>query len=171
MKMKIQLLILLGKIKNNLEELVNIDKSFSDSLNESESAIALIKDISEFIRNYNSRIDLEPKRLEEIRGRLGAINLLKKKFGGSIHSIIQHRKKIGDEFELAENFSEKISALEKQINIIRISCGEAASILSNKRIDASKKISKQVKEVLNDLGIVNSEFEIKISQSKTDKSE
>ena len=110
----------MGEIKNNLEELVNIDKSFSDSLNESETAIALINDISEFIRNYNSRIDLEPKRLEEIRGRLGAINLLKKKFGGSINSIIQHRKKIGDEYDLAENFSENISLLEKQINIIRI---------------------------------------------------
>ena len=103
-----------------MEELANIDKSFSDSLNESETAIALINDISEFIRNYNSRIDLEPKRLEEIRGRLGAINLLKKKFGGSINSIIQHRKKIGDEFDLAENFSENISSLEKQINLIRI---------------------------------------------------
>ena len=159
----------LGEIKNNLEELLNIDKSFLDSANECESAIALIKDIAEFLRNYNSKIELEPQRLEEIRERLGAINLLKKKFGGSINSIIQHRKKIGEEFELAENFSEKISSLEKQINLIRIDCGEAAAILSKRRIEISKKISKQVQEVLNNLGITNSKFEVRITQTKADK--
>ncbi len=161
---------LLAQIKNNLEDLVNIDKSFNDSLNESESAIALIKDISEFMRNYNSRIDIEPQRLEEIRERLRAINLLKKKFGGSINSILQHRKKIGDEFDLAENFSARISDLEKQIKAIRSNCGEAASNLSKKRIEVSKKISKQVKEVLSNLGIENSKFEVRITQSKAEKS-
>ncbi len=152
-----------------MEELLNIDKSFSDSSNECDSAIALVKDISEFIRNYNSRVDLEPQRLEEIRARLSAINLLKKKFGGSINSIIRHRKKIGDEFELAENFSEKISSLEKQINKIRIECGNSALIISKKRFEISKKLSKDVKQVLSELGIANSKFEVKILQHESDK--
>ena len=159
----------LGKIKNNLEELLNIDKSFSDSVNECESAIALIADIAEFIRNYNSKIDIEPQRLEQIRERLSAINLLKKKFGGSINSIIRHRKKIGDEFDLAENFSEKITSLEKQINLLRISSGDSAAILSKKRIEVSKKISKQVQDILSNLGIANSKFEVRIIQSKAER--
>ncbi|MEO8400085.1 MAG: DNA repair protein RecN [Ignavibacteriaceae bacterium] len=160
---------LLGEIKNKFEELLEIDKSFSDPSNECGTAIALIKDISEFIRNYNSKVELEPQHLEEIRERLSAINLLKKKYGGTVEAIIRYRKKIGGEFELAENFAEKISFLTIQINKIREACGKAAIQLSKKRKEISKKISKEVKEVLSYLGIPDSEFVITIKQLKSDK--
>ncbi len=69
----------LVKIKNRLDELASIDKAFDESNKECESALAVINDISGFIRNYNSKIEMEPERLETIRERLAAISLLKEK--------------------------------------------------------------------------------------------
>ncbi|MCL5028423.1 MAG: DNA repair protein RecN [Bacteroidetes bacterium] len=160
----------LGKIQNELIELSKIDKSFLEISTESESALTLIEDISKFIRDYKSNIDLDPQHLDEIRERLGALTLLKKKYGGSINAVLEHRKKIGAEFDLAENYSENISSLEKQINELRKKCGDAAEILSKKRKEAAKEIQKEVKEALSYLGIPDSEFIVKINQTAAESS-
>ncbi len=154
----------LGKIQNDLSELSKIDKSFLEVLGEIESAKTLVNDISKFVRDYRSKIDLDSQNLEQIRERLGALTLLKKKYGGSIKSILEHREKIGSEFNLAENFSENIQVLENQIKELRVKCGVAAEALSKKRKDSAKKIQKEVKEALSYLGIPDSTFEVKINQ-------
>ena len=159
----------LGDVKNKLIELSKIDERFIEKVNECESAFSLLEDISSFVRSYKDKIEIEPARLEEIRERLGAFNLLKKKFGGSISSVIEHRKKIGAEFELAENFSEKISSLEKEINDVRKECGLTAKKLSAERKIISKKIKKEIEEALKYLGIQDSRFEVGLVNEKADE--
>jgi DNA repair protein RecN (Recombination protein N) len=105
----------LGSVKTKIAELERIDKSFAESLSNFESAFALIREVSSFARSYKEGIDLEPEKLEEVRERIGSINLLKKKYGGSLKSVLKHREKIGNEFDLAENFSVRITELQKQI--------------------------------------------------------
>ena len=156
---------LLGQIQNRLEELVKIDKSFGEINGEFETASTLINDISKYFRDYSSKIDLDPQHLDELRERLGSINLLKKKYGGSLKAVLDYRAKIGKDFELAENYTGSITRLEEQINKLRIKAGAAAEKLSKKRNEAAKKIQKEVKEVLNYLGIENSIFITKIFQT------
>lgn len=157
----------LVKIKNELNELNNIDKSFGESFGECENALALINDIAEFVRNYNSRIDFDSVDTDKKRDRLGAINHLKKKYGGSVSSILEYRARIGNEFDLAENFSDRILSLEKLINNLREKCGAAADVISKKRTGASALISREVKEALAYLGIPDSNFDVRINQNIT----
>jgi DNA repair protein RecN (Recombination protein N) len=156
----------LVKIKNELNDISKIDKSLGETLNECENALALINDISEFVRSYSSKIDLDPADADKKRDRLGAITMLKKKYGGSINALLNYRKRIGEEFELAENFSDNIKSLEVQISILRKECGLSADNVSKKRKQAAALISIEVKEVLAELGIPDSAFEVKISQNK-----
>jgi DNA repair protein RecN (Recombination protein N) len=152
----------LSEVRAKISELVKIDKSLTENLNECDSALEQLGDISNSIRTYKEKIDLEPERLEEIRERLGALTLLKKKYGGSLKSVIDHRNKIGSEFQLAENFSQKISELEKQINKARQECGVIAKKLSFERKSISKKVKKEIEESLKYLGITDSKFEVRI---------
>lgn len=154
------------EIKNNLNQLSSIDKVFLDRAGECESALTLLSDISGFVRSYKDKINLEPEKLDEIRSRLGAFNLLKKKYGGTIDSVIEHRKRIGREYELAENFSLRLNELEKEIDSVRIECGKAASALSAERKKVSTKIKIQIENELKNLGISSPNFEVKISQMK-----
>lgn len=152
----------IADVKNKILELSKIDKSFNDNLNEVDSILASLVDISSFMRSYKDRIDIDPNRLEEIRERLGALNLLKKKYGGSIKSVLEHREKIGAEFELAENFSLKISQLEKKIDDSRKACGLLAKKLSQERKIVSNKIKKEIEDALKYLGIADSVFKVKL---------
>ncbi len=159
----------MGRVRNLLQKLSEIDQSFSDVLSESESALTQIEDISTFVRSYNSKINLDQDEVEGKRERLGAINLLKKKYGGSLKSIIEYRKKIGEEFELAENFSNRISKLSENIFELRKNGGSLAKSLSKKREQAAKLVKKGIEETLKELGIQEPQFKTQIINEQAEK--
>ena len=156
----------LSKIKNDLAELSRIDPTFTESNSECETALTLINDISDNIRKYKANIEIEPDQVEAARERLGAIILLKKKYGGSIESLLELRKKIGEEFQVADNYSESILSLEKKIKAVRENASSAAEKLSKERTRISNKVKKEIELILGELGIPNAKFEVRISQKE-----
>lgn len=154
----------LGEIKNQIEELSEIDSSFIEKLDELKNALTQINDVADFVRSYKDNIDLESGRLKEIRDRLGTFGPLKKKYGGSISAVIEHRKKIGDEFDLVEGFDERLKIYENELKQFRIKAGETAKKISIKRKKAAKEIKKGIEESLKYLGINESIFEVKFDE-------
>jgi DNA repair protein RecN (Recombination protein N) len=150
------------KVKNDLSELSNIDKAFEESSNEAETILALVNDIASFVRSYKSQINLDPTQIDELRERLGAITMLKKKYGGSIKSILEHRKKIGEEFDLADNVSERLEELNKKIKEQRVSTGKLAKNITKKRKETAVKIKKSIIDSLKTLGISHPNFQTNI---------
>ena len=160
---------LLLKARNQLEDLAEIDKTFDDIKNECASAAAIIGELTKFIQSYNSKIEFNPERLEQIRERLGQITLLKKKFGGSLDAVIGHREKIGKEFAMAENFESEIRKLNEYIERERKTCSAAAQRLSAKRRELVSKIGRSVCAELAKLGIANAQFDVKIDNRVVEK--
>ena len=159
----------LSKVRNYLQKLSEIDKTFFDAVSESESALAQVEDISNLVRGYISKLNLDPEEVEEKRERLGTINLLKKKYGGSVKSILEYRKRIGEEFELAENFASKIKELTGNIFELRKRAGSLAKKISIHRTQTSKLVKKGIEETLKELGIPKPEFKTQISNSQAEK--
>ncbi len=153
---------LIVKVKNDLIKLTEIDKSFNESANEAETVLALVNDISSFIRSYKSNVEFKPEHIDDIRDRLGTITLLKKKYGGSIKSILEYRKIIGEKFDLADNISEKINDLQNRLLEQRKNAGTLAFSISKKRKEASEKVKQGVEEYLKELGISQPNFQTKI---------
>lgn len=158
---------LLGETKHKLNQLANIDKTFLESEGECDSALAIVKELANSLRSYKSKIDVDTKEVEAKRERLGSINLLKKKYGGSIAKILDHLEKIKKEFELADNFSEAIVQLEKEILSLKKSAGDSAEKLSAARKKQSVKVEAEVKKVLAQLGIPDAVFKVNITQTET----
>ena len=156
------------KIKNGLNELSGIDKAFEESSNEAETILALVNDISYFIRSYKSRINIDHSQIEELRNRLGSITMLKKKYGGSIKSILAHRKKIGNEFDLADNVAEKLNELNRNLEKQRAAAGSLAKNISDKRKETAGKIRKSITESLKNLGISNPKFQARVINESGD---
>ncbi len=149
-------------VRNQLEDLAQIDRSFEEMHREAASAVAIVAEISNFIQRYNSKIEFNPERLEQIRERLSRLALLKKKYGGSVEAIIRHREQIGREVELAQNFDGELNALETRIEERRAECSAAAQRLSTKRHELVGKINKGIVAELAKLGIGNARFDVVI---------
>ncbi|MDP1678153.1 MAG: DNA repair protein RecN [Bacteroidota bacterium] len=158
------------KARKMLEQLTEIDGTFHESVGEARSAEVIVEELSKQVQNYASRIEFNPERLEKIRERLGALSLLKKKYGGTIDLLIEFRKKIGEEFKFAENFDVELSKLEKELESLRTDCGAKANLLSQKRKEISKKLEQAIISSIADLGIQKAKFTTVIQQRTVDKS-
>jgi DNA repair protein RecN (Recombination protein N) len=161
----------LAKVRNQLKKLAEIDRRFSDAVNESESALAQIEDISRFVRTYNSALSLNREDVEAKRERLGALNMLKKKYGGSVKSVLEYRKKIGEEYELADNFADKIKEMVNAITELGKNAGSIAKKLSEQRSQAAKHVKKGIEETLKELGIPHPEFKTDIKNNQAEVGE
>lgn len=151
----------LSELKNKIVEISKIDGSIKEKLDELNSALEQIKDIGNFMRDYMDKIDMDKNRLEEVRERLGAIYLLKKKYGGSIENVISLKEKIEEELNLVENFSERIENLKREINLIKNKLLKFSLTLSEKRKKEAIKVEKEIVKTLSYLGIADSKFQIK----------
>jgi DNA repair protein RecN (Recombination protein N) len=78
----------LVRVRQQLGELCEIDAAFSDSLSEAKSAVVIVEELAHFVQRYRSHIEFNTERLDEIRDRLGAFTLLKKKYGALLLLIL-----------------------------------------------------------------------------------
>ncbi|NTV46219.1 MAG: DNA repair protein RecN [Chlorobiales bacterium] len=149
--------------RNMLEDLARIDKIFSEAASDAYSAQALVDEINKFVQRYNSRIDFNPERLEELRERLSALNSLRKKYGRTTEELLAYRHQIGEEVQLAENFEEEIQKREQQLQAVQADLSKSAHRLSEKRMQVAKRLSKVIVDELKRLGIPEGQFDVDFS--------
>jgi len=153
-------------VRNQLQDIAGIDTQFAEAAKECASAEAVVSELAKFIQGYNARVEFNPERLDALRDRLGKLALLKRKYGGSVESMLAHREKIGQEVLLAENFNEVIARLRRDLDEARTACGAAAARLSAKRHDTAKKVDGAVGEELARLGVQHARFTTRILQTE-----
>jgi len=145
-------------VRNQLHDLVDIDKQFGAIAEECGSAVAIVAEVTKFIQSYNAGVEFNPARLESLRDRLGRLAHLKKRYGGSLETLLAHRQAIGEEVALAENFDEVLRNLVHEVEHAREECAVHAMRLSSKRKDTARKIDKAIVAELAKLGIQNGKF-------------
>jgi DNA repair protein RecN (Recombination protein N) len=156
----------LASVNRMLEELMKIDKTFEEPMREASSAQVVVGELAKMLQEYRSRIESNPERLEQARERLGNLSLLKKKYGGSLDSILEHRRRIGAEVDLAETFDEALKKLQDDIEKERTISSDAAQKLSSKRKQAAQRLNKSIVEELANLGIPSATFEARIENRR-----
>jgi DNA repair protein RecN (Recombination protein N) len=150
--------------RNELSDLARIDGVFTEALGEVKSAEIIVSELTKFIQDYNARIEFNPERLEAIRGRMGELQLLKKKYGATLEDVLAHRAQIGETYDLAADFEGAIAKVDKEIFEMRARLSEAAQRLSAKRHEVAERIEQGIEGELVSLGIANAKFEVRFSQ-------
>ena len=154
--------------RNQLHTLAAIDPLFADAAKECASAAAIVNELAKFIQGYNARVEFAPDRLEDLRDRLGRIAFLKKKYGGSIESVIAHRDAIGRDLALADNFEGVLQKMQKDLDAARAECALRAERLSVKRHEVGRKIDKAIVQELGKLGIAHARFTTHVDQTSVE---
>ncbi len=148
--------------RNQLHALAAIDPDFAEAARECASAEAIVNELAKFIQKYNAQVEFAPDRLDMLRDRLGQMAFLKKKYGGSIESILAHRETIGRELALANNFDTVVAGMKEELEAARQHCAVLAERLSVKRHDVARKLDKAIVQELAKLGIPQARFRTRI---------
>ncbi|MGB1048391.1 MAG: DNA repair protein RecN [Rhodothermales bacterium] len=157
---------LLVRARNELQNLSRIDESFEELTEEISSAHISVSETASFLQDYNSRIEFNPGRLDEIRERLIDFDRLKRKYGGTIESVLAHRVDIGSRFELAADFEGALARLDKEFAVARADLSDVAQRLSAKRMAVAAQIESAIVAELDTLGMPASRFEVRLSRTE-----
>jgi DNA repair protein RecN (Recombination protein N) len=151
-------------VRNELRDLARIDAAFEDTLREIESAEIVVDEATKFLQDYNARIEFNPERLDGIRERLGQIEHLKRKYGGSLEAVVAHREEIGRTYDLAADFEGAIARLDRQIAEAQQALSQAAYRLSVKRHEVAERIEEMIVQELAALGMPHSRFQVRFQR-------
>lgn len=150
-----------------ISKLTQIDTSFDEYFKELESALIIMREVSSFTNDYYSNIEFNPEKIEQIRLRLLQIKSLQKKYG-SVGDIIKLKEQLQSELILIDKFEENKNKLINEINELKRAIFEKALIIEQKRVEYSKEFSGNIVESLNNLGINNATFEVKVERNIAD---
>src|SRR5690606_8562455 len=131
-------------VRNQLQDLARIDASFDETLAEVRSAEIILKEATQFLQDYNARIEFNPERLDEIRERLGELDFLARKYGGTVEAVLDFRAEIGKTYELAVNFEASIARLNERVAEAQERLSRAAYRLSQKRHEVAERIEEMI---------------------------
>jgi len=150
----------LGKTLNDLAYLGQIDKRFIGLHAECESAKIAVDEVAAALQNYCGAIDFDTNRLENIRQRLALLSGLKKKYGGTIAAVLEHKTKTAQELGLIENLQGEIERLSAQIEIERTTLRQLSLDASKVRASVARELSEKVVDELAQLGMPNANFKV-----------
>ena len=117
------------------------DPSHKDFADAGGNLLEQAEDLSREIRNYAEQIEFNPRRLVEIEERIGLLNNLKRKYGGSMESILEFREATKAKLEKINYSGERIAELENIEKKLLEDLSSFAQVLSGIRKAAAEKLS------------------------------
>src|SRR5713101_7687197 len=148
-----------------LSDLARLDKDMQEHETNLSEAIYRLEDVAASISSYESDIEDDPQRLEEIEERLDLIARLKRKYGvTTVEDILQ--RAAGDHAELDSiiHRDELIASLQKQDSEFRQEIGRLAQELSARRREAAARLAIAMEVQLDDLNMKRARFSVEIEQ-------
>ena len=151
---------------NELTELAEYESSFRAYLEGLESARALLEDLAFSLRDFADRLEFSPARLAEIEDRMAEVSRLKRKYGGSIESALEHLARSEDRLRAVEQSDERESELKTWLDAAATRYLALARKLHSARVRAAKGFEHAVEEGIAEVAMENARFQVQITTSE-----
>jgi DNA repair protein RecN (Recombination protein N) len=148
-----------------VEELAEYESSFRDYLEGLESARAVLEDLSFSLRDFADRLEFSPARLAEIEDRLAELSRLKRKYGGSIATSLEHLARSEDRLRQIETSDERERELNNALAAAREHYLQLARKLHKERVRAAKKFEQAVENGIAEVAIDNARFQVQVNDA------
>ncbi|MFQ5658744.1 MAG: DNA repair protein RecN, partial [Candidatus Methylomirabilales bacterium] len=155
----------LSGISARLREAGRIDARLAPQEGMAEEAKTLLQEVAISLRDYRSRLDFDPARLEAIEGRLHTIGRLKKKYGATVAEVLGYREQAALDLKRLEGAEERLAALHEEIRAVEADLWEQGERLSKGRETAAKKLAPEVVRELNELGMSRADFRVELKKA------
>jgi DNA repair protein RecN (Recombination protein N) len=152
---------LVSKLVGGLQE---FQKGFGEYTEGIESAQAVLEELAISVRDFRNSVEFSPTRLEEIENRLAEIGPLKRKYGGTIATVLAHYKNSKERLQNIETAEEKEKQLLADLDLQLSAYKNAAGKLNAKRKKAAGKFEELVISHCASLALEKAVFEINFDQ-------
>ncbi|MDQ6691723.1 MAG: DNA repair protein RecN [Candidatus Dormibacteraeota bacterium] len=123
-----------------------------------------VTDIADELRRYGEAIDADPGRLEAVESRLAELEVIKKRFGGTLQAALDERERLARELARGEDLQAAIAAAATALAARRAELEESAARLTARREEAARRMTSEVSAELAGLKLAGAKFEVTIEQ-------
>ncbi len=159
---------MLAQVAAILTNLAGIDASLKECAAQSETAVALVEDISRELSAYGENIEYNPRRLEQVETRLALIHTLKKKYGADEHEILAFADRARGQLDRLTNAEERIAELEAAEEKLMAALAEKVVKLSDARREAARSLGAKVESELAELRMAGAQFHVETAQREAE---
>jgi DNA repair protein RecN (Recombination protein N) len=153
----------LTQVRRDLEKMARFDPGL---LPPSEACAEIgfrVQDLVEALRAYLKTLDIDAGRLEAVEERLDRLNRLKRKYGGSLETVLEKLTQSTADLAAIETIEAEIAAGEAHLRELHARLETQAAALSQKRRDAARRFTTQVASELARLKMSGTEFGVDLA--------
>lgn len=142
-----------------VEELAGYESRFREYLEGLETSRAMLEDLAFSLRDFADKLEFSPDRLEEIENRLAELSRLKRKYGGSAETGLEHLARSQDRLRQIERSDEREVQLRAELAAARTAYIERARKLHHERVRSAKKFERAVERDLAEVAMEHARFQ------------
>ncbi len=158
----------LDRSERKIEELAEFDPRFADYREGLASARAVIEDLAITLRDFRSGLEFSPERLEEIEARLAEISRLKRKYGGSVDTALEHLKTCEQRLANIESADIRREELIRRHSELLSEYKQFADTLHDRRLAGARKFEKHVMRDLAAVALDKARLQVLIDTVETE---
>ncbi len=156
----------LKDFKATLQKIVNFSKNYESLSERTNSVLIEFDDVVKEINREAESISNDPKMLETLNNRLQLLyNLLKKHNVTTLDELITVQTELESKVVSVTTLDREITDLDCQIQEYKTQLDTIANLITKSRREVIPFFSKNLIQILNDLGMPNVQFKIEISES------
>ena len=156
----------LSKIKVDISKAAGYDTKLEDINSQFLDVIENLKDISSSLRDYSQNLDNDTQRLDEIQERLFIFDKLKRKYGGTLESVLNNYQQFSEELSTIEFSTQNVEKLESEILSAKNELYAIGKTISEHRHNYAQVLSVLIQDKLAVLELPKARFEIRITEKE-----
>ncbi len=121
-------------------------------------------DLVSDLRRYLEGVEAEPGRLQAIEERLGVLDRLKRKHGGTLAAVLAHAETCRERRDALAGADESLADGDARLAAAREGLAERAAELRSARLAAGAALADAVVERLADLAMEGATFEARVTE-------
>jgi DNA repair protein RecN (Recombination protein N) len=149
---------LLGAALRALKVLARVDPAQEPRLRAAESVNYQVEELVRGLRDYQERVEHNPRRLQEVEERLTLIRQLERKYGRTILNVLAYAERVAQELDTIAHSEERIAELQAEEERLLAKLGQLAVKLSQRRREAAHRLSAGIEGELRDLRMEGARF-------------
>jgi DNA repair protein RecN (Recombination protein N) len=158
----------LAEIHHRLQKSAEIDPALQTPVTQLADISYGLEDLVGDLQNYLKTIHIDPGRLEGVEERLDTLVKLKRKYGGTLETVLGTLARIEADLVDVENIGDRIAETESALSATKEQLVEKATALSAERLEAAEKLSRQVEKELATLKMTETAFEAELATIAAD---
>ncbi|MCS4488079.1 DNA repair protein RecN [Streptococcus sciuri] len=162
----------LSNIRTAMNDLMTLEE-FDSDYKELSASLAesyyILEEVTKRLEAIIDNMDFDVAYLQTIENRLDTINVITRKYGGSVDDVLEYLDNSVKEYNLLTGNISSNNDLEHQLKKLEKELIQSAKLLSDKRHELAKLLEAEIKQELTELYMEKADFKVKFTKGKFNK--